>query len=550
LRGATGITGPTGPSGGPVGATGLKGSTGSTGETGSTGATGVGATGEIGATGFPGLNGATGPQGATGFPVVGPQGPQGPTGVGATGASGFGLNLLTGVDEVPSNDIGTLGSFYLGDTSHYVYGPKIMGILTDSYIQNPINYLPALDGRNKFQVIFWSYLDIAEEGYYTFTSYVDDYFIAKVNGTTFFSNQYSGENPTEVFLNKGLNKVQLGYVNSQAHDAFLKIVISKNSVEINQNWSSIRDLSYAYNKYYLDDSAMPDSPASEDLLIGLIGYFTDKNCDLNKIENIASFIFGDSICFESLPEGGIVPAPVYTCGPWNNFKLPTRWDVYRYISGAPGATGVTGATGPGAGPTGPSGATGATGPSGFGATGATGPQGEQGDPGPPDGATGPRGPTGATGSTGPIGATGSPGGATGATGPQGTPGGATGPSGPIGPSGPSGPWGATGLRGFTGPTGDTGPVGATGATGPTGSFSGNYTGDAVFNGSVLTNGNSSLIGNAYFNYDVEVMRNIMVHGGVNMANGTMNELYVGGYKYSPIAITIGETNYLILARTV
>jgi hypothetical protein len=381
--------------------------------------------------------------------------------------------LLTGVDEIPSDTLGGAGAFYIGDTSNYLYGPKNFITLPDGYFEDVDNDLPALTGEHNFSVVFWLYLDVAVTGSYKITADVDDDVYCNINGQV-NSFDLGGNTWEGVYLSAGLNKVIFRYVNSGIHGAIFNLkIFNLADEEINQSWKALRNFNYAYQKYYANISAMPNSPTEGDLISGAVGYAFDYYIP-GDILKPSSLVFSDSINFYSSPDDPIPPE----CGPWNNFVFREIWDNYRYISGAPGPTG---ATGPGSGPTGPSGATGSTGPigaTGSGATGATGIQGPSGPSGGPSGprgftgpsgstgpsgpwgATGVRGSTGATGQTGPVGATGndgSPGGATGATGLPGI-NGATGPIGPTGPAG--GPTGATGLIGATGLQGLTGPSGS------------------------------------------------------------------------------------------
>jgi hypothetical protein len=470
------LRGPTGPAGGPTGATGASGIKGATGFNGATGATGLGATGATGpagetgasgsgatgstgisgavlyqgATGATGFFGATGLTGATGIGIEGRIGATGSTGL--VGATGFGIGILTGSESIPSDTLGAFGDFYIGGTSNYLYGPKDSLILPNGYFENIDNALPDIQGTTIFKSVFWLYLNIVDSGFYSIRFQVDDGAFFNINGQSgnFYAtapDQYDTIN--DIYLNSGLNKVIFNYDNSGASYAYFNIAIfDSNNNEINQDWKSLRNFNYAYNKFYYDVSSMPSSPTEGDLIDGAIGW-VNSTLYTSYIGVPSSLVFSNSINFFNVNDD--TPIPPET-GPWSNFVFRGAWNNYRYISGAPGPTGPTG---PGAGPTGPTGATGATG---AGSTGATGPRGSTGPIGPSGG------PQGATGSTGLRGAQGSPGGATGATGAFGA----------TGLTGPSGPWGATGLRGATGlgATGATGPQGtpggATGATGVTG----------------------------------------------------------------------------------
>jgi collagen type VII alpha len=127
--GSTGFTGSTGSEGrsGLIGPTGISGSEGNTGPTGPGGLPGqASSTGATGATGIPGSEGNTGPTGAVGLPgeasntgstgATGGQGLIGPTGLsvtGATGPQGSDGSTIYGNAGIPSNTLGSVGSFYI-----------------------------------------------------------------------------------------------------------------------------------------------------------------------------------------------------------------------------------------------------------------------------------------------------------------------------------------------------------------------------------------------------------------------------------------------------
>jgi hypothetical protein len=223
------------------------------------------------------------------------------------------------------------------------------------------------------------------------------------------------------------------------------------------------------------------------------------------------------------------------------------------VQGIAGVTGATGNTGP-SGNNGGDGAAGAQGPQGLagangalgsqgipGADGPVGPQGSQGLAGAngglglqgipgDDGPVGPQGSQGLAGANGTLGLQGIPGavgpvGPQGSQGPQGLAGEAgisnvAGPAGPVGLTGPQGPQGLAGADGIsnvvgpTGPAGLTGPQGLSGANGspgaagsqgpqgpqgspgPAGVFSGNFSGEVIFEGDFSANGPSTTIGAA------------------------------------------------------
>ena len=143
MFGPTGSIGPTGLRGEAVntGATGSEGPTGSVGQTGSEGPTGsIGPTGlrgeavNTGATGSEGPTGSvgqTGPQGVEGFASnTGAQGPQGFTGsqgesiagyTGPTGVKGSDGSIIYGNAGIPSNTLGSVGSFYIDLSSGWLW---------------------------------------------------------------------------------------------------------------------------------------------------------------------------------------------------------------------------------------------------------------------------------------------------------------------------------------------------------------------------------------------------------------------------------------------
>jgi hypothetical protein len=132
--GSEGPTGSTGPMGLPgeavnTGATGSEGPTGSTGPMGlrgeavNTGATGsAGPTGSVGPTGPQGVDGAssnTGAQGLQGF--TGAQGESVTGYTGPTGVKGLDGSIIYGNAGIPSNTLGSVGSFYIDLSSGWLW---------------------------------------------------------------------------------------------------------------------------------------------------------------------------------------------------------------------------------------------------------------------------------------------------------------------------------------------------------------------------------------------------------------------------------------------